>query len=245
MIDPGVLSIVTLLGALGMWLMLPRVGGSGRGRLLGAVLAAAAAVLLGTQAPRMAGGATEGVFIILAGVTVASAVATVTSPSAVYSAIWFALTLLGTAGLFLVLGAQFLAVATVAVFAGAILVTFLFVIMLAQPEGRDPYDRMSTEALVSAVAAAVIVGVLWTALTGALASADVPEQHQAALAHGVLDEEHTVRLGAELFGGHLIAVEVAGTLLLVALVGATAIMAHQPLAASHPEPSHPEENTDD
>ena len=138
MIDPWVLSIVTLLGALGIWLMLPRVGGSGRGRLLGAVLAAAAAVLLGTQAPRLAGGATEGVFFILAAVTVASAVATVTSPSAVYSAIWFALTLLGTAGLFLVLGAQFLAVATVAVFAGAILVTFLFVIMLAQPEGRDP-----------------------------------------------------------------------------------------------------------
>ncbi len=42
----------------------------------------------------------------------------------------------------------------------------------------------------------------------------------------MLASEHVSRLGAELFGRHLIAVEVAGTLLLVALVGATAIVAH-------------------
>ena len=43
-------------------------------------------------------------------------------------------------------GAQFLAVATVVVYAGAILVTFLFVLMLAQPEGTRLYDRVSWEA---------------------------------------------------------------------------------------------------
>ena len=62
--------------------------------------------------------------------------ATVTFRNPVYCAIWFGLSLLGTAGLFLFHGAQFLAVATVVVYAGAILVTFLFVLMLAQPEGK-------------------------------------------------------------------------------------------------------------
>ena len=43
--------------------------------------------------------------------------------------------LVGVAGLFFLIGAEFLAVATLVVYAGAILVTFLFVLMLAQPEG--------------------------------------------------------------------------------------------------------------
>jgi NADH-quinone oxidoreductase subunit J len=63
--------------------------------------------------------------------------------------------LLGTAGLLLLAGAQFLAIATVVVYAGAILVTFLFVLMLAQPEGRAAYDRVSFESLLAAVATSV------------------------------------------------------------------------------------------
>ena len=53
------------------------------------------------------------------------------------------MSLLGTAALFLLQGAQFLGIATVAVYAGAIVVTFLFVLMLAQPEGHAFYDRIS------------------------------------------------------------------------------------------------------
>ena len=67
----------------------------------------------------------------------------IASQSPVYSAIWFAMSLLGTAGLFFFNGAQFLGVATIVVYAGAIVVTFLFVIMLAQPEGHADYDRIS------------------------------------------------------------------------------------------------------
>ena len=63
--------------------------------------------------------------------------------SCLLCAIWFAISLLGTAGLFLFEGAQFIGVATVAVYAGAIVVTFLFVLMLAQPEGLAFFDRMS------------------------------------------------------------------------------------------------------
>ena len=83
------------------------------------------------------------VFWMLAGITVCAATATITSRSPVYSAIWFALMLLGVGGLFMINGAQFLGVATVAVYAGAIVVTFLFVLMLAEPQGHSFYDRIS------------------------------------------------------------------------------------------------------
>ena len=141
-----------------MWLMLPR--GTARGRGLGMVLAAVALGLGASQLPWLGQWMAEGVFLVLAAVTVVSAVGAVTFRNPVYCAIWFGQSLLGTAGLFLLAGAQFLAVATVVVYAGAILVTFLFVLMLAQPEGKAAYDRVSWEAPISAAAGMVMVGIL-------------------------------------------------------------------------------------
>ena len=66
---------------------------------------------------------------------------TVTSRNPVYSALWFASVVLSTSGLFLLADAPFLAAGTIIVYAGAIIVTFLFVIMLAQMEGKADYDR--------------------------------------------------------------------------------------------------------
>jgi NADH-quinone oxidoreductase subunit J len=221
-----ILWLATLLGALGMWLMLPR--GTARGRMLGAVLAAVALGLWASQLPGLGDWVAGGLFYVLAGVTVVAAAAAITFRNPVYCAIWFGLSLLGTAGLFLLVGAQFLAVATVVVYAGAILVTFLFVLMLAQPRGRASYDRVSWEALVSSAIGAGLVGLLSLTLVsvcGSLqAGADaVAVAKEQALAAGVLAPDHVARIGAELFGRHLIAVEVAGTLLLAALVGAAVI----------------------
>jgi NADH-quinone oxidoreductase subunit J len=185
-----------------------------------------------SQVPRLGDRMADGVFLILAGITVVSAAAAVTFRNPLYCAIWFGQSLLGTAGLFLFTGAQFLAVATVVVYAGAILVTFLFVIMLAQPEGRATYDRVSWEALISAVTGIVIVGVLSMTIGGVFSSLPssahplVPSTRQA-LSEGVLASEHVARFGAEMFGRHLLSVEIVGVLLLVALVGAAAIVSHK------------------
>jgi NADH-quinone oxidoreductase subunit J len=174
---------------------------------------------------------TNGIFSILAGVTVVSAAAAVTFRNPVYCALWFGLMLMGVAGLFLLSGAQFLAVATVVVYAGAILVTFLFVLMLAQPEGKAAYDRVSWEALLSSATGMVIVGVLSMTIVGVFTAppdptpTSLPVTSQAALDQGVLVPEHVAALGSELFGKHLIAIEVAGTLLLAAIVGAAVIVA--------------------
>ena len=227
--DPHrILLLTTLLGALGMWLMLPR--GTARGRGTGIVLATIALGLGASQVPRLGEWLDDSVFLVLAAATVVSAAAAVTFRNPLYCAIWFGQTLLGTAGLFLFTGAQFLAVATIVVYAGAILVTFLFVLMLAQPEGKSIYDRVSWEALISAVTGIVIVGILSMTIGRVFASPGPQGEPPATatadeLASGVLTGGHVARLGGELFGRHLIAVEVTGTLLLVALVGAAVIVA--------------------
>lgn len=231
MSDPHhILTLTTLLGALGMWLMLPR--GTHRGRALGVVMGSIALGLGASQVPCLGDWMAEGLFLILAGITVVSAAAAVTFRNPLYCAIWFGQSLLGTAGLFFFTGAQFLAVATVVVYAGAILVTFLFVIMLAQPEGRANYDRVSWEALISAVTGIVIVGVLSMTIGGVFSPTQTPARAitpptEQALSAGVLVPQHVARLGGELFGRHLLAVEIVGVLLLVALVGAVAIVGHK------------------
>jgi NADH-quinone oxidoreductase subunit J len=222
--------VATLLGALGMWLMLPRRSLWGRG--LGMLLAAVAFGLGASQLPCLSNWLDDTVFLVLASVTILSAVAAVTFRNPLYCAIWFGQMLLGTAGLFLFTGAQFLAVATIVVYAGAILVTFLFVLMLAQPEGRTIYDRVSWEPFLAAIIGVAMVGMLSMTIGGTLGNAaangaisDAPTAN--ALADNILTQEHVARLGNELFGRHLIAVEVAGVLLLVALVGAAAIIGRE------------------
>ena len=80
-------------------------------------------------------------FYIFSATALAGAVLTVTSRNPIYSALWFASVVLSTTGLFLLANAPFLAAGTIIVYAGAIIVTFLFVIMLAQMEGKALYDR--------------------------------------------------------------------------------------------------------
>lgn len=273
---------ILALGAVGVYLMLPRGQPSGRrfARLLGGALATASLVFLITlpvssvgpepgsmeAAPQPAGQGTPGAsvnptakstflwrlsdqprptcstFHILAIISIVSAVMMITSRNPVYSALWFALVLLANAGLYLLQKADFLAAATVIIYAGAIVVTFLFVIMLAQPSGTAQYDRHSREPLLSAatglVLAAVLVGTLHystryetagrsqeatfrprpeTILAAATASQREPE----------IDDARVAGLGKTLFLDHVVSIEVIGLLLLAAVVGAVLIAGHK------------------
>ena len=170
MIPPrAILALGTALAAVGLWWLLP--GSSTRLRALGGVLAVVGFGFLGSQVPAVGDWFTKGIFHAIAAGTIVAAVATISCRSPVYCAIWFGMTLTGTAGLFLLAGAEFLAVATIVVYAGAILVTFLFVLMLSQPEGHTSYDRRSWEPMISAFTGAVFVGVLTTMIGSAVTKA--------------------------------------------------------------------------
>jgi NADH-quinone oxidoreductase subunit J len=230
---PGVLLSggVTAM-AVGLWLLLPRgkTGGHERAaRWLGSLLGILALAAFVATGKRLGSLGEEAVFHTVAVVAVVSAAATIVSRSPVYAAIWFALSLAGVSGVLLVLGAQFIGVATIVVYAGAILVMFLFVLMLAQPAGLAPYDRVSSEPFLAAVAGAVLLGLLSLSIgrLSAGQASEPPAQSQFAAADGsdALQQDHVARLGGELFGRHLVAVEAAGVLLLIALVGSIAIVA--------------------
>jgi len=255
----GLLAGAIVATAASLWMLLPNGREFQSTRRLGLLLGAAAMLAFVAAGRRLGGLGEEAVFLLVSLVAVVSAAATIVSRSPVYAAIWFALSLTGVAGVLLVLGAQFLGVATIVVYAGAILVMFLFVLMLAQPAGLAPYDRVSNEPFLAALAGAVLLGVLSLSIgrlsagvpaccapparaaaaadaagaatdaptaadTTPAAAADLAAGPPAAVAADPLSDNQVARLGAELFGRHLVAVEAAGVLLLVALIGAIAIV---------------------
>lgn len=219
----GRLMCAFVLAAVGLWLLLPT--GKADWRRAGMILCVLAGCFFASLFKPLGDLLATSSFCVLASITVVSAVATIVARSPVYSAIWFAVTLLATGGLFLLNGAHFVGVATVAVYAGAIVVTFLFVLMLAQPEGHTFYDRISwggTPAGFAALAGLLlVVATVWSVwsldpATGQVASAE-PNVVK------VLDEQHVASFGGMLFSKHLITIQVAGTLLFAALVGAVAV----------------------
>lgn len=107
----------------------------------------------------------EILFMIFGVIAVSAAVRMITHSRPVYSAIYFVFVVLSSAGLFLLLEAEFMAFALIIVYAGAVLITYMFVLMLAQQASSPDnvtevpeYDRLAREP-----AAAVTVGFIFLA----------------------------------------------------------------------------------
>ncbi len=112
-------------------------------------------------------------FVMFALLAVAGAVRLITHRRPVYAALYFVLVVLSSAGLFLLLGAEFMAFALVIVYAGAILITYLFVLMLAQqareaddPSGGAEYDRIPREPAAAVAVGFVMLAVLCDVIVG-------------------------------------------------------------------------------
>jgi NADH-quinone oxidoreductase subunit J len=105
-------------------------------------------------------------FWIFSAIAIFGAVRVITHPRPVYSALYFVLSVLASAGLFILLWAEFMAAALVIIYAGAILVTYVFVIMLAASTvqaGLDKmaeYDAVSRDPVVAAAVGFTLMGVL-------------------------------------------------------------------------------------
>lgn len=203
------------LGAAGLALRLAPQSASKKLGLFASLIGIA---LIGVALPSLGDALPQVLFWLMATLAIVASGAAVTSRSPVYAAIWFAVSLLGIAGLFLLQGAQFLGIATIVVYAGAIVVTFLFVLMLAQPDGHSPYDRISWAGFAIPIATLAVALVLGTLVSS------LPEFPPVSAPNEILHEAHVARLGGQLFAKHLVSVEVIGTILLVALVGAIAIV---------------------
>src|SRR5438132_10478224 len=157
--DDWPLLVSVALGFIGVYLLLPRAGRSWRPA--GAVVAALALVLGGWLAVQVEAVVPEQIlFYAFSGIAIAGGAMLITQKNPVHAALSFALVVLSTCGLFLLQAAPFLMAATIIVYAGAIVVTFLFVIMLAQQAGIADADQRSREPFLSCVAGFVLLGAI-------------------------------------------------------------------------------------
>ena len=156
------------------------------------------------------------VFVVAGAACLAGAIGVVASTSPVHAALSLVGTLFGIAVLFVAQEANFLAAVQVIVYAGAIVVLFLFVIMLL---GVDRSDDLEIEPLVGQRVAAAVVSLGILALTfGAIASTG----YEATGVVSGFDEDvpDINRLGESLFTDYLFAFEITSILLVIAVVGA-------------------------
>src|SRR3954452_17256671 len=219
------------LMACGVWWLMPRT--VRLPKIIGLLLAIGGADWLGYQLNASGASAQRTLFAAFASAAILAAILMITNRNPVYSALWFALATLAVCGLFLMQSAPFLAAATVIVYAGAIVVTFVFVIMLAQQSGATVYDQRSRQPFLATVFGVLLLGALMAMLkstsTEDLHFTDGQPRVAAAnvLSQPMDGREHKLGsmlgLGRSLFGDYLFAVEMAGTLLLVATIGAIAI----------------------
>ncbi len=154
------------------------------------------------------------IFMGLASVAVAAAIAMLVSRNAVYSALFLVIVFLTIAVLYLLLSAAFIAMVQVAVYAGAIMVLFIFVIMLLGTENveTEPDHRWQfAAALVLSYALIIQFVVVAVVLTAETAS------EFAEIAGGF---GSPASIGTLLFNEYLIPFEVTSLLLLAAMVGA-------------------------
>lgn len=154
------------------------------------------------------------IFIPLAIVAVASALGMLLSRNAIYSALFLVLNFATVAVLFLQLHAPFIAIAQVTVYAGAIMVLFLFVIMLLGAEKLGPQQAIPWQRPTAALLGIILLSELGYILLTGLGTLP-PESSDISTAYG-----SPLAVGAELFTSYLLPFEITSVLLLVAIIGA-------------------------
>lgn len=152
-------------------------------------------------------------FILFGAIAVCGAIMVVTRKHPMASALYLILTLFAVAALFVLRQAHFLAAVQVIVYAGAVVVLFVFVIMLINvPEDRLPVERATTMRVLGVLAAGVFI----------LESAVLARRFWIPI--GPAAEVGTVEaVGRALFTDYLLAFEITSVLLLAAVIGAIAL----------------------
>ncbi len=157
--------------------------------------------------------ATSFFFYLLAGLAVLGGVLVITRKNPVHSALALILTLLALAGLYLMLYAPFVAGVQIILYAGGIMVLFLFVIMLVNLDQSAKEEQFNKQ-WVAGIAAAIALGVLFVLVY--VKGKTLFPTHMALLP----EESNTQEIAVLLYGDYMFAFEIASLLLLVAIIGA-------------------------
>lgn len=166
-------------------------------------------------------------FAVCAALAVAGALGTVASRNPIRGAVALLTTILGIAGLFLLLSAQFLAAIQVLVYAGAVVVLFVFVIMLLGPDAQGGELGESKAGFARTVGAAgmgvlSVAGLVLVARAATVPTRFAPPRPE----HGSIEA-----VGGLLFTKAIVPFELATALLIVAAIGAIAVARSKPVKA--------------
>jgi NADH-quinone oxidoreductase subunit J len=158
-------------------------------------------------------------FYLFAGVCVASAVMVVASRNPVHSVLYLILAFVNAAGLFVMLGAEFLAMILIVVYVGAVAVLFLFVVMMLDVDFAELRQGFLNYLPVGALVGLIFLAELFFVVFGWTFQASVPKTITSPIPS--LDvATNTEALGLVLYTRYVYFFQAAGLVLLVAMIGA-------------------------
>ncbi len=172
------------------------------------------------------------VFLVSATIILGGAIGVIFNPNPVHAAISLIATFFGVAILFILQEVHFLALVQVVVYGGAVVVLFLFVIMLLGVEGLDRFEEEPIEGqrIAALGGSLALLGVL---LAGLFLSGPGGEEGAVALTGKaesmvpLTEETNVLQLANDLFTRHVLAFEATGLLLTIATVGAVVLVKNQ------------------
>jgi len=157
-------------------------------------------------------------FYTLAAFLIFFAYKVISVPNPLHSALYLVLTMLGLATAFFNLGAQFIAGVQLIVYAGAVMVLFVMVLMLFDLKAEiRAFSRGLISGALKVISAALIAGLAWGGARSSITVLDTPDSAV------VVPTDVTRQLGILLYTKYLFAFEILGILLLVVAVGVVAV----------------------
>ncbi len=156
-------------------------------------------------------------FYVLAAIAIASAFAVISARNPVHSVLFLILTFFNAAGLFVLLGAEFLAMLLVVVYVGAVAVLFLFVVMMLDIDFAELRQGFLAYLPAGALVALVLLGELALVASAATSGDGAPIPLAPAPANEFTNVE---QIGRVLYTEYLLVFQLAGLVLLVAMIGA-------------------------
>jgi NADH-quinone oxidoreductase subunit J len=168
-------------------------------------------------------------FYLFATLTIASAVAVIFARNPVHSVLWLILAFFNAAGLMLILGAEFIAMLVVIVYVGAVAVLFLFVVMMLDVDFASLRSGFTRNLPFGIIIALVLLSEIIIAVSAWKAGPALSGRHVAATA-----QPNIVALGQLLYSRYLFPFEIAGLILLVAMVGAI-VLTHRRRTDTRPQ----------
>lgn len=165
-------------------------------------------------------------FYLFATSVLAGGLFTILSRNPVHSVLWLILSFLSAAGLFVLMGAEFIAMLLVIVYVGAVAVLFLFVVMMLEVDFAELKAEMA-KYLPLGLLIALVLMMQFTVAIGVWKTSD---QAMAQRGAPIIDDIHnTAALGLLIYDDYILLFQLAGLILLVAMIGAIVLtLRHRP-----------------